>query len=393
MKRWWGYLAAAIFAAISWALVEFAKAHGVLVDMIYPYVTRLIITYLADMSASATGLVWQMLLGGLIVLALATAVLVIVKRWSIIRWFGWVLATISLVAMLNTALYGLNAYAGPLADDLRLDVADYTVTELNEATVFFRDKANALAEKAERNANGSVKFSSFEELAVQAADGYKTLTYEEAISVFAGSTVPVKKLTLGAKEGKTGMTVAITGEAAVNPDVPAVALPFAINKEMAHRMTIYSDADAQFAAILAGMYNSSEEFNYSAYLMAYYYCYEALSSVPTSTAKACAAETDLGVNELLRQDLKTVKDFFGKTESTPQVREAEQTETTEETGNMAQVAFSEYGDVTDLLASWYVQNYIVPLHQEEEAVFDPYDPTQVDLSGIVNAKTKKGGKQ
>ena len=40
--------------------------------------------------------------------------------------------------------------------------------------------------------------------------------------------------------------------------------------------------------------------------------------------------------------------------------------------------------VTDLLACWYVQNFITPLHKEEEKVFDPLDPSQVDLSGIVN---------
>lgn len=386
MKNLWGYLTAGIFAAISWALVEFAKAHGVLVDMIYPYVTRLIITFLADMTAGSAGLVWQTILGILIVLTIGTGVLVIWKKKNIIRWFGWVLATISFLALLNTALYDLNAYAGPLADDLRLNVADYTVTELNEAAVFFRDKANTLAKKAERNPDGSPNFGTFEEMAVQAAEGYKKLTYEETISVFAGSTAPVKKLGLGATKGKTGITVAITGEAAVNPKVPTAALPFAMNKEMAHRMTIYSDTDARFAAFLAGIHNPSKDFQYSAWLMAYYYCYEALASVPTSTAQACAAETDAGVNEFMRGDLEECREFFGTPKAEPSVRTAKETESTESTDPAPQVTFSEYNHVSDLLASWYIQNYILPLHQEEEEVFDPFDPTQVDLSGIANAK-------
>ena len=389
MKVWWGYLTTAIFAVISWALVEFAKAHGVLVDMIYPYVTRLIISFLADMTAGSAGLVWQTILGILIAVALISGVLVVITKKNIIQWFGWVLATISFVAFLNTALYGLNAYAGPLADDVRLDVADYTVTELNETATFFRDKANALAQKAERNEDGSLNFGTFEELALQAAEGFQTLTYDDAISVFAGSTVPVKKLTLGASKGKTGITVALTGEAAVNPKVPTAALPFAMCKEMARRMTIYTQSDANFAAFLAGSKNTSPAFQYSAYLMAYFYCYEALASVPTSTAIACAAETDSGVNELLRKDLEEVKDFFGTPEIVPNVQAAKETQTTEETGVVAEVVFSEYSDVSDLLASWYIQNYILPLHQEEEEVFDPFDPTQVDLSGIVNAKKEE----
>ena len=46
------------------------------------------------------------------------------------------------------------------------------------------------------------------------------------------------------------------------------------------------------------------------------------------------------------------------------------------------VTFSEYSDITDMLASWYIQNYILPEHQEEEIPFNPLDPGQVDISGI-----------
>ena len=392
MKSWWGYLAAVIFAVIAWALKQFAMAHEVLVDMIYPYVTRLIINFLAESSSGSNGLVWQMLLTVLVLAFVATGVLMIVKRRNPIRWFGWVLATISCITMLGTALYELNAYTSPLADDLRLDVADYTVTELNETAVFLRDKANALAEKVARKEDGTPEFGSFEDMALQAADGYENLTYEQAISVFAGSTAPVKKLTLGAKKGQTGITVALTGESAVNPKVPTVAMPFAMCKEMAHRMTIYTDTDARFAAFLACISNSDQNFQYSAYLMAYYYCYEALASVPTSTAQACAEKTDAEVSALVRRDLEDCIDFFGHHEPEISVRtegKKDDEEEKEETQATLDMSFSDYADVSDLLASWYIQNYILPLHQEEEEVFDPFDPAQVDLSGIVNAKTKK----
>ena len=36
LKYWRGYLVAALLAALTWALTEFAKAHTTLVDMIYP---------------------------------------------------------------------------------------------------------------------------------------------------------------------------------------------------------------------------------------------------------------------------------------------------------------------------------------------------------------------
>ena len=36
MKYWRGYLAAAVFAAITWGISEFARSHSALVDLIYP---------------------------------------------------------------------------------------------------------------------------------------------------------------------------------------------------------------------------------------------------------------------------------------------------------------------------------------------------------------------
>ena len=385
MKYWRGYLVAGIFAAISWALAEFAKAHTVLVDMIYPYLTRMVVSALADWTGGMSFCLWQVILIGLVVAGIVSIALMIVLRWNPIQWFGWVVATVSCIAMLNTLLYGLNQYAGPLADDIRLQVTDYTVSELNDAVVYFRDQANELAGKVKRDENGDPDFGSFEELAQKTGEGFETLTYEEAISVFAGSTAPVKKLTWGATKGKSGTVVALTGEAAVNPNVPTAAMPFAMCKEMARRMAIYSDADAKFAAFLAGIHNESPEFQYSAYLMAYHYSYAALASVPTSTAQACASKTAAGVNSLVKHDLEKCQKFFGdeKVETSAGNSSGERTAG----GAASMVTFSTYTDVSDLLASWHIQNFVLPLHKEEEEPFDPLDPSQVDLSGIVNAKT------
>lgn len=385
MKYWRGYLVAAIFAAISWALVQFARAHMVLVDMIYPYITRMIISTLADWTSGMRACLWQVILIILFIAGIVGIVLMIKLRRNPIRLIGWVLAAVSCVSLLNTALYGLNKYSSPLADDVRLQVTDYTVSELNQAAAFFRDKANALSTEVARDSKGNPEFGTFEEMAAQAGEGYRTLTYQEAISVFAGSTVPVKKQGLFAVKGNSGVTVPLTGEAAVNPRVPEVSMPFAMCKEMAHRMSIYSEADANFSAFLACINNSSPAFHYSAYLMAYHYCYEALASIPTSTAQACASETDSGVNQLLRNDLEDCKKFYG-TSDADQTNIRTSDRSSEPDAETSVVTFSSYSNVTDLLTSWYIQEYILPAHQEQEIPFDPYNPSQVDLSGLVNAK-------
>ena len=382
MKYWRGYLAAGIFAAITWALVEFAKAHSVLVDMIYPYMTRLVVTSMADWTSSMSFCLWQVLLIALVVIAIVTVVLMVVLRWNFVQWLGWVLAAVSCIAMLNTVIFGLNRYASPLADDMRLEMGDFTVSELNEATVYFRDQANLLAAEMQRDGKGNVESGSFEELAQQAGEGYEVLAYEETISVFAGSTVPVKKLgwTLF-YGGDFGVTVPLTGEAAVNPNVPGVILPFAMCNEMAHRMSIYSEADAAFAAFLACINNPDARFQYAGYLMAYRYCFTALENIPTTTAQSCANTTDKGVSRLLREDIERAEKFLGKDPAAPNER-AEIPE--DAAAEDAPIHFSDYSDVSDLLANWYIAKFITPLHQEEEITFDPLDPSQVDLTGLVN---------
>ena len=384
MKYWRGYLVAGIFLALSWALHQFAAAHSILVDMIYPYVTRIIINALADWSGVMPFCLWQVLLVGMVLLGLVSIILMIVLRWNPIQWLGWVLAAICLVTTLQTGLYGLNQYASPLADDMQLTITDYTVTELNDAAIYFRDKANELAKTVTRDKKGNPDFGEFEELAQQAGNGFEYLAYEKAISVFSGSTAPVKKLTFHG--GDSGVTVALTGESCVNPNVPSALLPFAMCKEISHRMSIYTEEDAQFAGFLAGIYNESVAFQYSAYLFAYRACYDALLATPTSTAQACAQEADRGVNAQLREDLEDYTDFFGKTKpakvSKARAVTENSTDPTGETQAEPLITYSEYSDVADLLTSWYLQEFVTPSNMEEEAPFNPLDASQVDLSGI-----------
>lgn len=385
MKYWRGYLVAAICAAITWALHQFAQAHCALVDMIYPYMTRLVVTTLADWTAGG-GCLWQTLLTILCIGLLVSIGLMIWRRWSFVQWLGWVAAIASFLIMIDTGLFGLNQYASPLADDMQLTVSDYTVAELNEATLYFRDNANKLASEIKRDSKGNADMGDFDDLAQKTGDGFTSLTYDSAISVFAGSTVPVKKLGWTMfYGGKWGMTIPLTGEAAVNPNVPSVALPFAMSKQMAQRMSIYSDADTTFSAFLAGQANPSVEYQYSAYVIAYHYCLLSLKQIPTSTAQTFAQQADKGASQLVKQDLAAFTDYFGEDEMALNERGAIPEEIT---AKDAPLRFSEYENVTDLLVNWYVETFIAPLHIEDEVIFDPFDPTQVDLSGLVNAPKK-----
>ncbi len=394
MKYWRGYIAAAIILVVTLALMAFAKSHTVLIDMVYPYITRLIQTSLAEWSAGVNFCLWQVLAVVLLVILLATTVLMVVMRWSFVQWLGWVLTGACTLFFLHTGIYGLNSYAGPLSDDIRLTVKEdeYDVTDMMEATTYFRDLANELAAQVPRNADGTPNYPTFAEMAEMAGDGYETLTYEQYYSVFAGTTLPVKELgwaDMYTSMGITGVTMPLTGEAAVNPQTPAVAIPFVMCHEMAHRMCISLERDANLAAFLACDANESVIFRYSGYFMAFRYCYNALASVNTTASTAAAQLIYSGISPELMTDLNYYREFFAEHQDEGATNLANQANDTYIKVSGDESGVQSYNEVSDLLISWYLQEIYLPAHKDEETKFDPTDKNQVELTG---APVSMGGR-
>ena len=407
MKYWRGYLVAAILGFFSWALLDFAKNHTQLVDMFYPYSTRMIQGTLAQWSGGTDQLLWQLLLVLFVVVVCATVVLMIVLRWNPIQWLGWILAVGTLVLLLNTGLYGLNEYAGPLAADLRLNSTEYSLAELEAAAIYYRDQANALSTMVKRDGKGSVDFPEFKAMAETAGDGFQYMTYHKHIAVFYGAsnaedsvrwsdwkTHPVKELGWAdwfSSVGITGLHVPLTGEIAVNTQIPAVAQPFVISREMARRLCIANDGDAEFAAYLACQANPSVSFQYSAMLMAYRSCREALASLPGDQAATALENLEAQVGETLRSDLREYESFFVV------YRNEERLEQLEKALNLwDDICFYvrdllgveslnvETDGFHDLLVSWHIQTVVLPTVIPEE-VENPFDPFNEDyINGLVD---------
>lgn len=376
MKYWRGYLVAAIVAACSWGLIEFAKSHWALVDMIYPYMTRMVQDYLIGWNSGVGFCLWQLILIVLGVLLLASVVMMILWKWNPIQWFGWVTAAVSIIFFLNTAIWGLNSYAGPIAQDIRLEVTDYQISELEEAAAFYQSRANALATHVKRDENGTMVLPDLETLCEMAGEGFESQTYDRYNAIFAGSTAPVKELgwsDLFSARGITGLTVGITGEAAVNPETPTVAMPFVICRQMAQRMCITNEQDSAFAAFLACDANTQSVFRYSAYFMAYRYCQSALMSMDTAMAQQAAMKLNGTESDLLRGDMLAYGSSFAVkaddkyTEAVP----------ADEQG-------TKRSNLVDLLVNWHIQEYVLPLLKDDVIIFDPLDENQVDLTGLPN---------
>ena len=385
MKYWRGFLVAAIVGAFTWALNEFARTHTLLVDMIWPYMTRTYQTYLAQWSSGVDFCIWQTLAIVLLLLVLSTLLLTIILKGSPVRWLGWVAAAASVLMLFHTVTYGLNAHAGSIAADIHLTETEYTLAELEDAATYYRDKANALATQVKRDSKGNVDFADFDTLAAMASEGYEVLVSQRSCSVFAGTDVPVKELgwaDMYTSMGITGVTVAMTGEAAVNPQIPPISLPFTMCHELAHRVSIATERDANFAAFLGCRFHPDVQFQYSAYYMAYRYCYSSLLQVGATSA---AGRVSSGACKELQHDMAQYNEFFAsrKDESATQLANTANDTMLKTIGDDSGVA--SYGEVTDLLVCWHIQEVVLPSQQTEEQKFDPYDPTQVDLTGLANA--------
>ena len=353
---------AAILAAVTWAFRDFAQTHTKLVDMVYPYVTRLVQNFMAGWSGEVAFCVWQAILVALVAVGVATIVLMIIFKWNPIQWFGWVLAVVSLITMLNTGIFGMNEYAGPVAEDIRLMEADCGEEAIADAAAYYRDMANALSGQVSRTEPDLAVLNE------QAVSGFKNLVYQKYLSVFAGSTAPVKELGFAerfTKQGEMGYTAAITGEAAVNPETPGVMLPFAVSREMCYRMCMASQRDKHFGAFLACQANDTPEFQYAGYVMAYRYC---LNALPQSTASILNAEADGAV----RADVETWNEFVKPAEVLAALN-------AEKDG----VKNTTDREIAELLTRWHYQEVVVPSIAEPEVYFDPMDETQVDLTDLL----------
>lgn len=386
MKYWRGYLTAAIIGFFTWALTAYAKSHAKLIDMVYPYLTRMVQSTLSQWSGSVGLVLWQLVVMLAIVGLLVGIVMMIIWKWNPIQFIGWVLAVVSLVFFLHTGLYGLNYYSGPMAEDIRLNVTEYNAAELEAATAYYRDHANQLVGEISRSADGAPDYADFDTLAQQAGNGFHHLVYDRGFSIFAGDRSPVKKLGWAdyyTSVGITGVHMPITGEAAVNPDTPDVGLPFSMCHEMAHRMCISQERDANFAAFLACDANESVDFQYSGYFMAYRYCYNALAQVDP----AAAARVRSGADSRLLQDISQYDRFFSDRQDKEATKVADSANDAYITVSGNERGIESYGDVVQLLVSWHIQEVVLPQQAEEEKnKFDPYSilPGTVTDGGQTN---------
>ena len=193
----------------------------------------------------------------------------------------------------------------------------------------------------------------FSAMAKSAPSGYEALGKQ--YDFFQVDSLPrVKKLLvpdLFNYTGTTGIFVPFTGESCVNPDTYAASLPFTMCHELAHRLTIAAEDEANFAAFLASTAHEDVAFRYSGWYSAFVYCYNALYEAD----QAAATEIWDTMSKTLRADCRRANAHYEPYEGTvqdvaQQVNDAYLKAFDEEAGVQS------YGKVADLLIAWYLKN-------------------------------------
>ena len=96
-----------------------------------------------------------------------------------------------------------------------------------------------------------------------------------------------------------------------------------------------------------------------------------------------------GESELLRYDLVMYSQFFQTKKNDTATKVADTVNDTYIKTSGDEQGVMSYGQVSDYLVSWYIQEVVAPTMVEEEQKFDPYDETQVDLSGLPYSPTEE----
>lgn len=293
-----------IFLLIIACSMALFGAFGTALFPAYRNISRALMAVLASASNAISPVVsvCDYLLVGLVVLAVASLVFCVVRRMSLIAWFSHVCLVIAAVALVVVCGWALNHYAPPLSQEIELDVQEYTAEELYDATEHYWQRAAAYATQVQRDSETHQLVSaSFDKLSAKAGEAFAPLA--QRYEVFDGSTAPVKRLSLLGDAllytGSDGIFIPLTGEANVPANCAYATLAFNMCHEVAHRLGIAAEEEANFAAFMACEASGDPDFSYSGYYRAFVACYNALAQNYPSLAGELFAASNLSEEKAL----------------------------------------------------------------------------------------------
>ena len=318
----------------------------------YPEFSRKTVGFLADMTSVLPVALCEILVVLLTVLFIFTLIRAIARRRPV-RFLTGLLLVAVIVIFAFVGIWGLNYFAPPMAERLGMTEKQFTPTELREATEYYRDRANELAPRMQRDEEGRLIPWEFEDLAADAGKGYEVLGQQ--YDCFDGSLAAPKKLLFSPLIGKFGFTggfICLTGESCICTTVYPLSMPFTMCHEMGHRMAFAREDEANFAGFLACSVNPRPEFQYSGYYNAFKYCFNSLYAEDQAAAEKVWA----GVCPEMAADWNGAAVHYEAVENETAVKVADKVYDGYLKAFSVEEGAKSYGEVTDLLTLWYQQH-------------------------------------
>ena len=279
------FLAALLLSILAEGLKKLFSAFPGKFFPAYRNLSKAVMKAFASVSSIVPFSLWDILCLCLILGLMISLVLVIIKkRRRIFTWVSIAALLLSFLFFSSTSLWMLNHYGPSLASEMGFEKNRFSEDELYEAAEYYTKKAAEYAISVERDENGYLMAEnfSFKTIASRAGLSYNKLA--EEYPVFSdGSEKPVKYLTVFNPvmlyTGTSGIFVEFTGESTVPTGNYILDMPHTMCHEVAHRLGIASEEDANFAAFLACASSDYPEFCYSGYYSAFVYMYNKLYEV------------------------------------------------------------------------------------------------------------------
>jgi len=226
----------------------------------------------------------EVLLYALITVFFIYLVYIVFKSISTGRWFVYPFRMLSNICLFLSSLllifmmlFGVQYHSTSLANHMDLNTRARSLDELTEVTEYVLVQANAFSSSVLRDENGDCNYGSFQLMSSWIASGYEKLSDEYPF--FKSSYAPVKSVQSSkfmSRVGVAGIYIPFTGETLVNPETPAPGIVFNMSHEIAHRLGVAAEDEANFAAYMACKSHTDRRVKYAGYFMAFRYLFNAL---------------------------------------------------------------------------------------------------------------------
>ncbi len=207
-----------------------------------------------------------------------------------VSWKGFGIGCLKLVAIALALyvsfnfLWGINYDRKGIAEQLNLQMQQYSITDLQNLNGMLVEKVNA--SKASL-VNSNAIYPSSKALFKRVGDAYSKI--ESTYPFLQYHTVSIKPSIwgwLGNYTGFTGYYNPFTGEAQVNTTVPKFLQPYICCHEVAHQLGYAKEMEANFVGYLAAAASGDTLFHYSVYLDLFFYSNRNLYAMDSVAARS-----------------------------------------------------------------------------------------------------------